>query len=259
MTKRWEILLKYCRFLHDGQVKYGMIDVDRVVEFMGSFLDDPAVPTDRLYHLNEVKLLAPLEPKQLIAIGLNYKDHAIEQSKPLPEEPMMFMVSPSAVIGPDETIQLAKPDHRIDYEAELAIVIGKTAYQVSEADALDYVFGYTIAVDVSDRDLQNRDRQYTRAKSYATYKPLGPVVETDLRPNKVKIQLKQNGDLKQDGHTSDMVHSVEKMIAHVTEVITLEPGDVILTGTPAGVGPLHKGDKIETTIEGIGTLVNNID
>lgn len=247
-------VMKYGRFLYNGEIKHGMVDGDRVIELLGTYLDEPAVPTDRVYRLEDVKWLAPVEPKQVIAIGLNYVDHAKEQNKPLPKEPMMFMVSPSAIIGPGESIRLAKPTHRIDYEAELAVVIGKKAHRVTEAEALDVVFGYTVAIDVSDRDLQARDGQYTRAKSYPTYKPIGPFVATDVNPSNLSIKLTQNGVTKQDGHTSDMVHSVEKIIAAVTEVMTLEPGDVILTGTPAGVGPLHPGDDVAATIEGIGTL-----
>ncbi|GGE48870.1 hypothetical protein GCM10011391_29630 [Pullulanibacillus camelliae] len=248
--------MKYCRFLHDGQIKYGMIDVDHVVELTESYIKKTAAPTHRMHLLEEVTLLAPVEPLQIVEIGLNYVDHAKELDLPLPKEPMMFMVSPSAVTGPHEAIVLAHPEHRIDFEAELVIVIGKKAHRVSKANALDYVFGYTVGLDISDRVLQNGDRQYTRAKSYSTYKPLGPVVETNINPNKVSIQLRVNGELKQDGTTRNLVHPIEKIIETVTEVMTLYPGDIIFTGSPAGVGPIQKGDKLETTIEGIGTLHN---
>lgn len=251
--------MKYGRFLINSEVKYGMVDVDRVIEFTGDFLDPLSTPTDNIHYLADVKPLLPVDPKQIIAIGLNYKDHARELNLPLPEDPMMFMVSPSSVIGPDDTIKLAKPEHKIDYEAELAVVIGKEAYKVKEEDALSVVFGYTIGLDISDRDLQNKDVQYTRAKSFLTYKPIGPYVETDLKPNRLSIQLKQNGVLKQDGNTRDLIHTVEKVIAAVTDVMVLEPGDIILTGTPKGVGPLSAGDVIETTIPGIGTLKNFVE
>lgn len=252
-------MMKYCRFQVENKVKYGMIDANKVVELTSHYLDQTSTPTDRIYSLNDVKLLAPVEPKQLVAIGLNYLDHAKEQNKPLPKEPMMFMLSPSAIIGPNDSIKLARDQHRIDYEAELAIIIGQVAYQIPEEKALDVVFGYTIGNDVSDRDLQDFDKQYTRAKSFSTYKPLGPIVETQLRPDAVSIQLRQNGVLKQDGNTTNLIHSVRKMIATVTEVMTLYPGDVILTGTPAGVGPLTSGDRIDITIEGIGTLSNTVE
>jgi 2-keto-4-pentenoate hydratase/2-oxohepta-3-ene-1,7-dioic acid hydratase in catechol pathway len=251
--------MKYCRFRVNGSEKYGMIDADKVVEMTGHYLEQTSTPTDQIYSLKDVELLAPVEPKQLVAIGLNYVDHAKEQNMDLPKEPMMFMLSPSAIIGPNETIKLARATHRIDYEAELAIIIGKEAYHVSEEKAFDVIFGYTIGNDVSDRDLQDFDKQFTRAKSFATYKPLGPVVETQLQPESVGIQLTQNGQLKQNGNTKDLIHSISKIIATVTEVMTLYPGDVVLTGTPSGVGPLASGDQLEITIEGIGTLTNTVD
>ncbi|GGH87711.1 2-keto-4-pentenoate hydratase/2-oxohepta-3-ene-1,7-dioic acid hydratase in catechol pathway [Pullulanibacillus pueri] len=250
--------MKYCRFLHEGQIKYGMIDVDRVIELKGSYLKKTSAPTDRVHYIDDVTLLCPVEPYQMVAIGLNYVDHAKELSLPLPEEPMMFMVSPTALTGPDETILLAKPDHRIDFEAELVIVIGKKAHKVSKEKALDSIFGYTIGLDISDRDLQMKDGQFTRSKSYPTYKPMGPVVETDLQANKVPVQLRQNGEIKQDGNTNNFVHSIEKIIETVTDVMTLYPGDIILTGSPAGVGPLQEGDKLEATIPGIGILKNTV-
>ncbi|TCP26630.1 2-keto-4-pentenoate hydratase/2-oxohepta-3-ene-1,7-dioic acid hydratase in catechol pathway [Scopulibacillus darangshiensis] len=250
--------MKYCRFLDDNQVKYGMVDADRVIELVGSYNNEVSIPTDRVHFLNEVQLLCPVDPKQVIAIGLNYSDHAKEQNKKLPEEPMMFMVSPSAVIGPNDEIQLARDGHRIDYEAELAIVIGKEAKDVGEEDASSYIFGYTCANDISDRDLQKKDGQFTRAKSFRTYKPIGPWIETNLNPQSLSVRLKKNGEVKQDGTTKDMIHSIEKIIAAVTEVMTLYPGDVILTGTPAGVGPLCLGDEVEIDIDGIGQLRNKI-
>jgi 2-keto-4-pentenoate hydratase/2-oxohepta-3-ene-1,7-dioic acid hydratase in catechol pathway len=251
--------LKYGRFLINGDVKYGMVDVDRVIELTGPFLDPHSAPTDRIHDLNAVKVLAPVLPKQIIAIGLNYKEHAKELGYALPEDPLMFMVSPSSIIGPEEAIQLAKPDHQIEFEAELVIVIGKEAYRVKEEEALSVVFGYTIGVDVSDRNIQKQDGQFMRAKSFLTYKPIGPFIETAVKPQKLSIQLKQNGVLKQDGHTSDMIHTVEKIIAAVTDVMVLEPGDIIFTGTPKGVGPLSPGDILETTIDGIGTLKNRVE
>lgn len=249
-------MMKYCRYVLNDEVKYGMIDVDRVIELVGPFIEQVAVPTDITYKLEDVNLISPVDPKQIIAIGLNYREHAKEQNKALPEEPMMFMVSPSAVVGPKDNIVLNNTEHRIDYEAELAIVIGKEAKHVSQDEALDYVFGYTCGNDISDRDFQKKDGQFTRAKSFHTYKPLGPVISTDIKPNQVGVSLKINGHTRQNGNTNDMIHSVEKIIETVTSVMTLQPGDVILTGTPSGVGPLKSGDHIELTIEGIGTLEN---
>lgn len=250
--------MKYCRFLHEGQVKFGMVDIDRVIELVDSYHSEVSVPTDQVHFLDEVDLLCPVEPSQIVAIGLNYSDHAKEQHKALPEEPMMFMIAPSAVIGPNDEIILARDDHQIEYEAELAVVIGKEAKNVKEEEALSYVFGYTCANDISDRDLQKKDGQFTRAKSFPTYKPIGPFIETNLQPQRLSVLLKQNGEVKQDGTTMDMIHSVAKIIATVTEVMTLQQGDVIITGTPAGVNPLHDGDEVEVEIEGIGSLKNRV-
>ncbi len=251
--------MRYCRFQVGEEVKYGMVDVNKVIELVGPYYQETSAPTENIYELEDVTLLSPVTPKQVVAIGLNYVDHAKEQGKAIPDEPMMFMVSPHAVIGPDDTIHLAREEHRIEYEAELAIVVGKKAYQVSEDEASDYIFGYTIANDVSDRHLQKQDGQFTRAKSFSTYKPMGPFVATDLKYDRLKVQLKQNGTLKQDGNTRDFIHSVESVFAAVTDVMTLEPGDVIITGTPAGVGPLEHGDHLQISIEGIGTLDNQVE
>jgi len=203
-------------------------------------------------------MLPPIEPGKVIIIGLNYKKHAEEMNMDLPAEPMMFMVSPTSIIGHNDKINIPFPEHNTDFEAELTIVIGKDAHHVNKESALDYVFGYTIANDVSDRDLQTRDGQFTRAKSYDTFKPLGPVVRTGIDPNNLAIQLKQNGVLKQNSNTNDFVFSVEHIVQEVSKVMTLHPGDIILTGTPSGVAPMKSGDIIEIEIEGIGTLVNQV-
>lgn len=246
--------MHYCRFLYNGTLRYGMVDVDRVIELTGSFLDSSHAPTDNVFYLSEVQLLSPVEPKQIVAIGLNYRAHAKELKYDLPPDPMMFMVSPSAIIAPGEPIRLAYKQHRIDYEAELAVVIGKEAYQVKAENAFDYIFGYTCGIDVSDRDFQNRDGQFTRAKSFHTYKPFGPWIATNLDPNHLSIQLKQNQVLRQNASTENMIHPVDKIIETITDAMTLYPGDVVLTGTPSGAGPLSAGDSLELFIEGIGSL-----
>jgi 2-keto-4-pentenoate hydratase/2-oxohepta-3-ene-1,7-dioic acid hydratase in catechol pathway len=248
--------MKYVRFSINDQVMFGVLDGDQVHQLDGDFLKAGTKRTDTVFSLSEVKLLPPVKPGKMIAIGLNYALHAEESGKPLPEEPMIFMVSPSAVIGEGEEIILPYLDHRIDYEAELAVVIGRTANKVSKDEALSYVFGYTCCNDVSDRDLQKKDGQFTRAKSFSTYKPLGPLIETDLNPNNLDISLTINGQVRQHSNTNDLIHNVESLIVTVTEVMTLEPGDTIITGTPSGVGPLKPGDEIKLEIEGIGTLTN---
>lgn len=250
--------MKYIRFEKNDQISYGVLEHQTISELEGNYINRKVSKTANTYHVEEVKILPPVEPSQLLGIGLNYALHAEEQGKPLPEEPMMFMVSPSSVIGPDEEIVLPPLDHRIDYEAELAIVIGKEAKNVTKADALSYVFGYTCGNDISNRDLQKKDGQFTRAKSYSTFKPLGPVIETDLDANDVGIKLSVNGEVKQNSRTTDLIHNIEELLVKVTEVMTLYPGDVILTGTPSGVGPLSPGDEVEIEIEGIGKLVNKV-
>jgi 2-keto-4-pentenoate hydratase/2-oxohepta-3-ene-1,7-dioic acid hydratase in catechol pathway len=250
--------MKYIRFEAENETLYGILDGEVITKLSGNFIDGNPKKLDQTYALSEVKVLPPVEPKQLVVIGLNYEKHAIEQGKEIPEEPMMFMVSPSAVIASNEKIKLPTLDHRIDYEAELAIVIGKEAYQVNKESALDYVFGYTCVNDVSDRDLQKQDKQFTRAKSFKTFKPVGPCVETELDPNNANIKLTLNGEVKQNSNTNDLIHPIEKVIATITDVMTLNPGDVILTGTPSGVSPLSPGDKVEIEIEGIGKLRNEV-
>ena len=203
-NKRWrEIRMKYIRFEVENESLYGLVDGETVTTLDRNFIDGNAKKLDNTYQLADVKILPPVVPKQMVVIGLNYEKHALEQGKSIPEEPMMFMVSPSAVIGEGETIKLPNHDHRIDYEAELAIVIGKKAYQVNEENALDYVFGYTCCNDVSDRNLQKKDGQFTRAKSFQTFKPLGPYVETELNPNNVGVKLTLNGEVRQDSNTND--------------------------------------------------------
>ncbi|MDX5475006.1 MAG: fumarylacetoacetate hydrolase family protein [Bacillaceae bacterium] len=250
--------MKYVRFMTNDEVMFGILEGEVITKLDGNYIGRTAVKVDETYNLSDVKLLAPVVPGQLVAIGLNYKGHAEEVNKPVPEEPMMFMVSPTAVVGEGEPIEIVNAENRTDYEAEIAIVIGKKASQVAKEDALSYVFGYTGCNDVSDRVLQKKDGQFTRAKSFATYKPVGPVIATDINPNNVKITLTVNGEVKQDSNTNDLIHNIETVIERVTEVMTLNPGDMIITGTPEGVGPLKSGDEVKLEIEGIGTLTNPV-
>ncbi|MGP4077667.1 fumarylacetoacetate hydrolase family protein [Halobacillus sp. K22] len=251
--------MKYIRYRKEGTIHYGALEGDTITRLDGNYIEGPVQKLSTGDSLGEVEVLAPTEPRQLLAIGLNYALHAEEQGKPLPEEPMMFMLSPTAVIGQNAGITLPTEDHRIDYEAELAVVIGKEAKDVTKEEALSYVLGYTCGNDISDRDLQKKDIQYTRAKSYATFKPLGPVIETELDPSHTQIKLTLNGEVKQDSNTSDLIHNVEELLAEVTKVMTLQPGDVLMTGTPSGVGPLSPGDELEIEIEGIGKLRNYVN
>jgi len=250
--------MKYIRFSVDGQEKFGKLSGNEIIELKENFIDNQTDETGQVFSLQDVKVLPPVDPGKVIIIGLNYKKHAEEMAMELPDEPMMFMVSPTSIIGHNDQIKIPFPEHNTHYEAELTIVIGKDAHHVSEKNALDYVFGYTIANDVSDRDLQAKDGQFTRAKSYDTFKPLGPVVSTGIDPNNLSIRLKQNGVLKQNSNTNDFVFPVEHIVQEVSKVMTLHPGDIILTGTPSGVDSMNLGDIIEIEIEGTGKLVNQV-
>lgn len=204
--------------------------------------------------------LAPVQPSKIVAIGLNYKDHAAEQNKPLPKEPLVFMKPSTAVIGPDEPIVLPEWAGRIDHEAEVGVVIRRRARNVSEADARQYVLGLTCLNDVTARELQSKDVQYTRAKGFDTFAPIGPcVAEVDYHvPDGVAIEGWVNDQRRQHSSTRELVFPIDRLIAHVTQFMTLLPGDVIATGTPAGIGPLKHGDRVTIKVGGVGELSNPV-
>ncbi|WP_022854439.1 fumarylacetoacetate hydrolase family protein [Thermodesulfatator atlanticus] len=220
--------------------------------FEGIFLSSQKLP------IEEVKILSPTLPSKIIALGLNYRDHAKELGLPLPKEPLIFLKPPSAVIGQDETIIIPPESKRVDYEAELAVVIGKRARRVKPEEASSFILGYTCFNDVTARDLQQKDAQWTRAKSFDTFAPMGPWIETDLDPTDLKVRSYLNGKLRQDSSTRELVFSIPEIISFVSNIMTLLPGDVIATGTPPGIGPLSPGDVIEVEISGIGRLKNTV-
>jgi 2-keto-4-pentenoate hydratase/2-oxohepta-3-ene-1,7-dioic acid hydratase in catechol pathway len=209
--------------------------------------------------LSEVRLLAPCEPSKIVAVGLNYRDHAEELNMKLPEEPLLFLKPSSSVIGPGDTIIMPRQSARVDYEAELAIVIGIEAKGVSEKDAGKFILGYTCLNDVTARDLQNKDGQWTRAKGFDTFCPLGPWIETEIDPFDLKIDLLLNGQSKQSSRTSNMIFNPFKLVEFISGVMTLFPGDVIATGTTSGIGPMCDGDTVEVRIESLGSLVNRVE
>jgi 2-keto-4-pentenoate hydratase/2-oxohepta-3-ene-1,7-dioic acid hydratase in catechol pathway len=202
--------------------------------------------------------LAPVTPTKIVAIGLNYKDHAAEVNKPLPIEPLMFIKPSSAVIGPEEPIRLPRGVGEIHYESELAVVVGRTASNVRAADARRYVLGLTCLNDVTARELQRKDVQYTRAKGFDTFAPMGPCIATGLDPSALAIEGWVNGERKQLSNTNQLIFSVDRLVEFVSHVMTLHPGDVITTGTPSGVGPLKPGDRVMVKIQGIGALSNPV-
>jgi 2-keto-4-pentenoate hydratase/2-oxohepta-3-ene-1,7-dioic acid hydratase in catechol pathway len=200
-----------------------------------------------------------LAPSKIVCVGVNYRAHAAEMAKPLPSEPLLFLKPPSALIGPEAAIELPAGDYeRIDHEAELGVVIGRRARRIRRAAALDYVLGYTSVNDVTVRDLQRRDGQWTRAKGFDTFCPVGPVVRADVDPSALAIAARVNGETRQASTTADLIFDVASLIAFVSHVMTLEPGDILSTGTPSGVGPLRPGDRVEIEIEGIGVLANPV-
>ncbi len=208
--------------------------------------------------LESVRLLAPLQPGKIICVGRNFAAHAQEHGAEIPEIPLLFLKPPSAVIGPEDAILLPPQSQQVEHEAELAVVMGRRGRRITPEAALDHVAGYTIANDVTARDLQRSDTLWTRAKGFDTFCPLGPWIETEFDPADVLITCHVNGEIRQMASTRDMVFTIRQLIAFASSIMTLEPGDLILTGTPAGVSPLASGDVVEISIEGIGKLRNPV-
>jgi 2-keto-4-pentenoate hydratase/2-oxohepta-3-ene-1,7-dioic acid hydratase in catechol pathway len=208
---------------------------------------------------SDIQLFAPVLPGKIVCIGRNYVAHAEEHEAEVPDTPLIFLKPPSSIIGPGSTIFLPPQSNQVEHEAELAVVIGKSGRWISAEDAMDYVLGYTVANDVTARDLQRRDGQWTRGKGFDTFCPIGPWIETDFDPNDTMITCHVNDELRQMGATRDMVFTVRQLIVFISSVMTLEPGDLILTGTPSGVGPLQPGDQVAITIEGLGEITNPVE
>jgi 2-keto-4-pentenoate hydratase/2-oxohepta-3-ene-1,7-dioic acid hydratase in catechol pathway len=215
--------------------------------------------TEEEHKLSDVRLLAPVIPRsKVVGIGRNYAAHAAELGNDVPDEPLMFLKPNTSVIGPGDPIFYPRQSSNVQYEGELAVVIGRICRDVAPDRVKDVVYGYTIGNDVTARDLQRSDVQFTRAKGFDSFCPLGPWIETDLDTGDLAVQTHLNGDLVQDGSTKDLIFDVPTLVAHVSSVMTLLPGDVILTGTPEGVGPMNPGDEVDVTIAGIGTLTNKV-
>lgn len=249
--------MKLIRFLKNDQPCYGLIEGEAVYAIEG-YIFGKFRQAEKVATLTEVSLLGPCQPTKILGVGLNYRTHAAEVGQVVPPEPLLFFKPPSSVIGPLKPIVYPLLSQQVDYEGELAVVIGQRVRNVSPEKARDFVLGYTCGNDVTARDLQRQDDQWTRAKGSDTFCPLGPYIVTDLDPAHLAIRTWVNGEIRQSASTADMVFSVAELIAYISQVMTLEPGDVILTGTPAGVGPLQPGDVVEVEIEGIGTLRNPV-
>jgi len=251
--------MKFIRFLINGKEKNGIvIEEDHMVrEIKGDFFEKYEI-LENQYSLLEIKYLPPCMPSKIIALGLNYFDHAEEFKLKIPEEPLIFLKPSSAVIGHKENIIYPKMTERLDYEAELGVIIKNKVKNIKPKEVYENILGYTCFNDVTARDLQKKDGQWTRAKSFDTFAPLGPYLVTDLEPNNLEIKLRQNGKVKQHSSTSKMIFKIEEIVSFISQIMTLNPGDVIVTGTPSGVGELQVGDVVEVEIEGIGTLTNYI-
>ncbi len=261
--------MRYCRFQTEAGAHYGEV-VDRDGEpwiqcVVAPWPEDPwARPAAGSFEpipLQGANLLAPVVPSKIVCIGRNYREHAAELGNEVPKEPLLFLKAPSAVIAPGDAIRIPALSKRVDFEGELAIVIGKRATRIAaNEDVRSYIRGYTIVNDVTARDLQKSDGQWSRAKGFDTFCPMGPLVTDEIDPDAgLTVTTRLNGAVKQQGTTQDLIFSIATLLRHVSAAMTLVPGDVVPTGTPAGVGPMKSGDVVEVSVEGIGTLRNPVD
>lgn len=249
--------MKLARYLHEGHIRYGELEGEILHELERTPFSGIR-RQGRSYALEEVELLPPVSPQKIICVGLNYRDHAEEFGLEIPEEPVLFMKPPSALLAHGGTIVRPEMSERVDYEAELAVVCAGECRHVSPREAASHILGYTCGNDVTARDLQAKDGQWTRAKSFDTFCPLGPFIETEADPADLAIELILNGETRQSSRTSRMIFGPSELLSFISRVMTLYPGDVIMTGTPSGVGELHPGDVVEVSIEGVGTLRNPV-
>lgn len=250
--------MRIVRFLADNKARYGVLDAEDRIRSLRSPPYGRVDYGEERFPLSDVELLAPCEPSKIIGIGLNYRDHAREVGLELPKEPMLFLMPETAVVGPGRAIRVPEMSQRVDYEGELGIVIGRTAFRIREEEAEDYILGYTCFNDVTARDLQILDTQFARSKGFDTFAPIGPWVVTDIDPAALDIETYLNGVRKQCSNTCQLVFEPFHLVSFVSWVMTLKPGDVIASGTPAGIGPMEPGDRVEIRIQGIGSLINEV-
>ncbi|MGH3385672.1 MAG: fumarylacetoacetate hydrolase family protein [Nocardioidaceae bacterium] len=255
--------MRIARFTAGEEPGFGVIESSGSQQFIAEIVGDPLYQgvefTGQRFELDAVRLLAPVIPRsKVVCVGRNYVDHAAELGNDVPDEPLLFLKPNTSVIGPGDPIVYPRQSREVHYEGELAVVIGRICRDVPVDRTADVIYGYTVGNDVTARDLQKQDVQYTRAKSFDTFCPLGPWIETDLDVSDLAITTDLGDQERQSGRTSQMIFDVPTIIAYVTSVMTLLPGDVVLTGTPAGVGPMQPGDEVAVTIEGIGTLDNKV-
>ena len=249
--------MKIVRYRYRKHVAYGILDEGDIRMIRGDVFGDLR-PGETVARLEEVTLMAPVAPGKIVAVGLNYRDHALEVGLKTPEEPLLFLKPPTAVIGPGEAIHYPSMASQVDYEGELGVVIRKETKNVPPERAAAHILGYTCFNDVTARDLQKKDRQWTRAKGFDTFAPLGPWIETDVDPKHLKLETFLNGELMQSSTTENLIFDCYELVSFISRIMTLMPGDVIATGTPSGIGPIAVGDRVEVVIEGIGTLENTV-
>jgi 2-keto-4-pentenoate hydratase/2-oxohepta-3-ene-1,7-dioic acid hydratase in catechol pathway len=250
--------MRIARYSYDDEVSFGVVVEDDIVAQISGHPFTPVEFTGARTPLDAVRLLPPVLPSKVVAIGKNYADHATEMGGDVPVQPLIFLKPSTSVVGQGDAIAYPPSSSRVDFEGELAVVIGRLCRDVPEAVAMEAVFGYTCANDVTARDQQASDGQWSRAKGYDTFCPLGPWIETDLDPADLRLTTTLAGEVKQDSSTAKIVHKIPALIAYITACMTLLPGDVILTGTPEGVGPMQVGDEVSVEIEGIGRLTNRV-
>lgn len=249
--------MKIVRFTSGFSTEYGVLYEDAVKSIEDSPFEGIR-ETNRFYRISDVTLLPPCVPTKIIALGVNYQSHGEEMKSSLPEEPLIFIKPPTSVIGTEDKIIYPESSERVDYEGELGVVIKATARRVSKEEAGNYILGYTCVNDVTARDLQAKDKQWTRAKGFDSFCPIGPCIETEIDPSDLTLATYLNGEIRQEARTSQLIFPVFELVSFISNVMTLLPGDVISTGTPAGVGPMLPGDTVEVKIEGIGTLRNYV-
>jgi len=249
--------MKFIRFKKDDHIGYGLWEGDKVKVIEGDIFNQYLV-TDNFYDIAEIYLLTPCIPSKIICVGLNYRSHAEEMKMPLPEEPIIFLKPPSSLLAHNGVIIMPEMSKQVDYEAELGLVIGKRGKNIRPEEAYDYILGATCFNDVTARDLQKKDGQWTRAKSFDTFAPFGPCIATEVNYDNLDIELILNGETKQKSNTSDFIFNVGKLISFISSIMELMPGDVIATGTPSGVGKLDKGDVVEVKIQDVGILKNYV-
>lgn len=259
-------LMKHCRFQIDGRREYGLVESISGRETITGLIADPREARELRVEkipsitLEDARLFAPVEPSKIVCVGRNYREHAAELGNEVPKEPLIFLKPPSSLLSPGGNIVLPGISSRVDHEGELGVVIGKTCRNLkSDEDVRPYILGYTCVNDVTARDLQKKDVQFTRGKGFDTFCPVGPIVTNEIDPwAGIAVQTRVNGALRQDGNTRDFIFPLDVVIRFIAQVMTLLPGDLIATGTPSGVGPLNKGESVDVTIPGVGTLTNSV-